>query len=248
MRFETAANMPAYMKNIEKYRLLTKEDEHELATRIQSLPADSPGYKDALDRLVVANLKFVVRLANTFIGQNVTIDDLINEGNLGLIEAAKRYDPATNKNSKFITYAQFWIRKKLNGAIANYSKIVKLPMNQEYAIYKAKKRGEEVKTHTIQLDRPIREGGEDTLGDVLLRSNPNDRYDCLHDEFHVRAIMEVLNLEERLVITARFGLDGEDARDNRELAVEMGLLPAQVAKIYKVARDKMRVKARTVEL
>ena len=137
-----------YFKEIEKVSSpLTKSQEHQLALKIQQ------GDSNALNELVLHNLKFVVLLANKFIGMGVNIDDLIQEGNKGLIEAAKRFTP--EKDTKFITYAQFWIRKHLNESIVEFGRTVKLPHNQEYEIYKQKTKGEwEGNLTNIEIDKP----------------------------------------------------------------------------------------------
>jgi len=104
-RFETSAGLPQYFKSLDGLaRPLSKCEEGALADRIQL------GDDEALNSLVTANLKFVVTLANKFIGMGLPIDDLIQEGNAGLIEAARKF--TSDKDVKFITYAQFWIRKR----------------------------------------------------------------------------------------------------------------------------------------
>lgn len=243
MRFETSENLQIRIKDISKYRQITREEEIELALRIRANPQDI----DAIHRLTVANLKFVIKLANKFIGQNVSIDDLISEGNLGLIEAATRYNPDTkNKNAKFITYAQFWIRKALNGAIANYSKIVRLPMNKEYDIYKRKMAGETVNTHTVELDRPIREGSEDTIGDVLLRVDPMVEMDREHTVHQVKVLMSRLTAEEKNVVVLKFGLDGDDPHTNKEIAEISQLSVPLVGRLIRSAKTKMKEIAHVV--
>ena len=142
-RFETSESLPQYFKDIEGVSSpLTKAEELQLAARIQK------GDELALNRLVQANLKFVVTLANKFIGMGLSIDDLIQEGNAGLIEAARRFTP--DKDVKFITYAQFWIRKRLNLSLCEYGRTVRLPVNQEYDIYKRKMKGEDINLRNVQ--------------------------------------------------------------------------------------------------
>lgn len=109
-RFETSSTLPTYFREMAAIsKPLSKAREHELARRIQA------GDDRALEELVQANLKFAVTLANKFVGMGLSIDDLIQEANSGLIEAALRF--GAEKDVKFITYAQFWIRKRLNGAL-----------------------------------------------------------------------------------------------------------------------------------
>jgi RNA polymerase primary sigma factor len=114
-RFETSSSLPTYFREMSAVaKPLTKTQEHALSVRIQA------GDDEALNELVQANLKFVVTLANKFVGMGVSIDDLIQEGNAGLIEAARRF--GSEKDTKFITYAQFWIRKRLNLCLCEYGR------------------------------------------------------------------------------------------------------------------------------
>jgi RNA polymerase primary sigma factor len=163
MRFETSDNLPKYFRTIQKSTPLTVDREAELVKLIQQ------GDRMALNELVQANLKFVVKLANRHIGQGVPIDDLIQEGNIGLMEAAKNFKP--KEGQRFISYASLWIRKRLNEAVAKTGRIVRLPHNQEYEIYKAKMKNEEVEEpRRAYIDDRVGEDGATSLGDLILSS------------------------------------------------------------------------------
>jgi len=233
-RFETSENLPSYMKKIQMYQTLEKEEEIALGHRIQE------GDQEALDMLVCANLRFVVKQANTFIGQGVAIDDLINEGNEALVKAAKRFDPKQNK--KFITFAHFYLQKAFNLANGTYGKIVRLPQNQEYDIYKRRRAGEEINTHTVQLDRPIGENGDNTLGDIILKTNPSVKHDHDHNVLHVNILMSKLDEVSRAIVTKRFGLDGGEELSLKEIAVELEIPQDEVSKKYKYAMKLMKPK------
>ena len=152
MKFETSENLPRYFKTIQKNAPLTIGEEKQLVVAIQE------GDAKAVEKLVSANLKFVVKLANRHIGQGVPIDDLIQEGNMGLLEAALNFKPRDGQ--RFINYAQLWIRKKLNESVAKTGRIVRLPHNQEYAIYKAKMKGEDIEIpRKVDIDAPIGDEG-----------------------------------------------------------------------------------------
>jgi RNA polymerase primary sigma factor len=121
-------SLALYLKEISKYKALPIEEEAKLAGRIRD------GDRAALDKLVKSNLRFVVSVSRNYQNQGLPLIDLINEGNLGLIRAAKRFDE--KKNFKFISYAVWWIRQAILQALAEQSRIVKLPLNRVGAIHK----------------------------------------------------------------------------------------------------------------
>jgi RNA polymerase primary sigma factor len=111
-----------YLNDIGKIDMLTAEEEAELARRIKA------GDQEALDHLTKANLRFVVSVAKQYQNHGLSLSDLINEGNVGLMKAAKRFDET--KGFKFISYAVWWIRQSILQAIVEYSRIVRLPLNK----------------------------------------------------------------------------------------------------------------------
>ena len=117
-----------YLKEIGKNKSLTLEEEAKLAVKIRK------GDRRALEMLVKANLRFVVSVARNYQNQGLPLSNLINEGNLGLLRAAKRFDE--KKNFKFISYAVWWIRQSILQALAEQSRIIKLPLNRVGAIHK----------------------------------------------------------------------------------------------------------------
>jgi RNA polymerase primary sigma factor len=112
-------NLKLYLQQIAKFPQLTAEQEKELGRRIQN------GDKEALKNMIEANLRFVVSYVKKYKGMGLGLLDLINEGNLGLIEAAKRFDP--NRNVKFISYAVWWIRQAVIHSLSQYSRIYNIP-------------------------------------------------------------------------------------------------------------------------
>ena len=120
-----------YLSDIAKESLLTTEEEVEVEQRIKA------GDRAALDRLVKANLRFVVSVAKQYQNQGLSLQDLINEGNLGLVKAAQRFDET--RGFKFISYAVWWIRQSILQAVAEQARIIRLPMNQVGALAKVKK-------------------------------------------------------------------------------------------------------------
>ena len=126
-----SASLEKYLHDISKEQMVTPQEEVELAQKIRS------GDADALNRLTRANLRFVVSVAKQYQNQGLGLPDLINEGNLGLIKAAQRFDET--KGFKFISYAVWWIRQSILQAIAEQSRLVRLPLNQIGTLNKVRK-------------------------------------------------------------------------------------------------------------
>ena len=146
-------SLDKYLQDICSEELLTPEEEVQLAQRIKQ------GDQEALDRLTKANLRFVVSVAKQYQNQGLSLPDLINEGNVGLIKAAKRFDET--RGFKFISYAVWWIRQSILQAIAENSRIVRLPSNQLGALNQLKK---EISRLEQELERPP---SEEELADML---------------------------------------------------------------------------------
>ena len=125
-------SLDQYLREIAQYPLLKREDEVELAERIHK------GDEEALDKLVRSNLRFVVSVAKKYQNQGVALADLINEGNLGLIRAAHKFDET--KGIKFISYAVWWIRQAILQALAEQSRIVRVPLNRAGTLHRIGKR------------------------------------------------------------------------------------------------------------
>jgi len=233
-RFETSETLPQYFKEISDVAIfLSKEEEHDLAFKIQE------GDDQALVRLISPNLKYVVTMANRFIGLGLPIDDLIQEGNLALIDAAKRYVPS--RDTKFLTYAKFWIRKRLNLALCEYGRTVKLPVNQEYQIYKDKMKGESPNLSNVRIDRKVGEDGDVSLGDLVLKQEFADPFENQEKNRIIAVTMSVLKPNEKRIIELFYGFTNEgDDLSIKDVAEIVGRTPAEVNRTLKVARSKMR--------
>ena len=125
------ASLDKYLQEIGRVELITADEEVELARKIRQ------GNEAALDKLVKSNLRFVVSVSKQYQNQGLSLPDLINEGNLGLIKAAQRFDET--RGFKFISYAVWWIRQSILQALAEQSRIVRLPLNKIGAINKINK-------------------------------------------------------------------------------------------------------------
>lgn len=148
-----------YLNDIGKIPMLTADDEAELARRIRQ------GDDDAMAKLTRANLRFVVSVAKQYQNQGLSLSDLINEGNVGLMKAAKRFDET--KGFKFISYAVWWIRQSILQAIVEYSRIVRLPLNKVGSYNKVNE------AYLAFIQQFEREPSNEELGE-LLEMNPKE--------------------------------------------------------------------------
>jgi RNA polymerase primary sigma factor len=198
------ASLDKYLQEIGKVDLITAEEEVELAQRVKQ------GDQLALEKLTKANLRFVVSVAKQYQNQGLTLPDLINEGNLGLIKAAQRFDET--RGFKFISYAVWWIRQSILQALAEQSRIVRLPLNKIGSINKINKTyafleqsherppsAEEIANELdmtindvkesmknsgrhVSMDAPLVEGEDSTLYDVLRSGeSPNPDKELIHE-------------------------------------------------------------------
>ena len=232
--FESSEGLPKYFKNIKGLNPLSKEEEHALAVRVAA------GDRQAVDLLVKHNLKLVVKISNRFIGQGVPIDDLIQEGNLGLIRAAEKF--TNEKDTRFSTYASLWIRKHCNEAIANVGKIVRIPMNQEYDIYKKKKAGEETPNfRAVRLDAQVSDDNENTVGDRYANCQP-EVMTKVEEEYVNHMIASALNRlkpRDREIVKMIYGIGQEEPMGSIEVAREFGLTQVRVCQIMSKALEIM---------
>ncbi len=138
----SSQSLKKYLQEISRLPRITADDEKKLGAKIRK------GDREALKKLVEANLRFVVSFAKKYRGCGLSFLDLINEGNIGLIEAAKRFDP--KKNVKFITYAVWWVRQSIIHALSDQSGAFRLPQKQANLLYRI---GKTISTLTLELER-----------------------------------------------------------------------------------------------
>ncbi len=214
------ASLDKYLQEIGKVDLITADQEVELAQRIKV------GDQLALEKLTKANLRFVVSVAKQYQNQGLTLPDLINEGNLGLIKAAKRFDET--RGFKFISYAVWWIRQSILQALAEQSRIVRLPLNKIGSINKINKMyafleqenerppsAEEIAKKLdmtisdvkesmknsgrhVSMDAPLIQGEDSNLYDVLnTGDSPNPDRVLMHDSLKIEIIRALDTLTPR---------------------------------------------------
>ncbi len=140
------SNLDLYFQEVKAYSLLTRDEECELARGIHANDNES------LHKLVKANLRFVVSIAKEYAHYGVPLEDLINEGNLGLLKAAQRFDET--RGFKFISYAVWWIRQSILAALANHSKIVRMPLNRARVLNQIKKASSELQQKLRRKPEP----------------------------------------------------------------------------------------------
>ncbi len=213
-------SLDKYLQEISKEELITADEEVELAQRIKA------GDQIALEKLIKSNLRFVISVAKQYQNQGLTLPDLINEGNLGLIKAAQRFDET--RGFKFISYAVWWIRQSILQALAEQSRIVRLPLNQVGSLNKLNKTfskleqqyerapsSEELAEELditedkvndtlkvggrhVSMDAPFQEGEDNSLLDVLINDDsPNADIDLMSESLHREIKRSLSTLSER---------------------------------------------------
>ena len=214
------ASLDKYLQEIGKVDLITADMEVELAQKIRA------GDQIALEKLTKANLRFVVSVAKQYQNQGLTLPDLINEGNLGLIKAAKRFDET--RGFKFISYAVWWIRQSILQALAEQSRIVRLPLNKIGSINKINKafarleqenerppsaeeiameldmtvsdvkQSMKISGRHVSMDAPLIEGENSNLYDVLNSGeSPNPDQSLLHESLKIEILRALETLTPR---------------------------------------------------
>ena len=253
-----------YLTEIGREDLLSLDDEIELSQRIRK------GDKEALDRLVRANLRFVVSVAKQYQNQGLPLPDLITEGNIGLIKAAEKFDET--RGFKFISYAVWWIRQTILQALAEQSRIVRLPLNQVSAVsrmkkviqqfeqeYERKPSAQELaeltdvtedKIHDalrsdgrhVSVDAPFQEGEDNSLLDVMTNPDMPSTDNVMMGESLTLEIDRVLSsLKEREELVIRMSFGiGEREMTLDEIGDKLGLTRERVRQIKEKAIKQLR--------
>lgn len=255
-----------YLSDISNIQLLTPEEEVELANRIKN------GDKEALEHLTKANLRFVVSVAKQYQNQGLSLPDLINEGNVGLMKAAKRFDHT--KGFKFISYAVWWIRQSILSAIVEYSRMVRLPLNKVSAYNKVNEayvsftqEFEREPTHEelaelldinpkeignmlrggnrhVSVDAPVSsDDGAATMLDLMrIEDNESPDLDLMNQSLvnEIKFGLQHLSPREQEIISAYFGINGQESHTLDEIGDMFGLTRERVRQIRERALRRLR--------
>jgi RNA polymerase primary sigma factor len=262
-------SLDKYLQDIGKVDLLTLDEEVALAVRIRE------GDAIAIQKLTQANLRFVVSVAKQYQNAGLALGDLINEGNLGLIKAASRFDE--KRGFKFISYAVWWIRQTIMQALAEQSRVVRLPLNRVGALNKLMKtfsaleqkfqreptheelseslgvdEAEIVLTNStsgrhLSLDAPFVHGEENSLLDTLANSEMSPESKLIDDSLQseVARALATLSPRESEVISHYYGLFGKESLTLEEIGEKYSLTRERVRQIKEKATHRLRHPSRS---
>ena len=220
-----------YFKDVSRNKVLSAEEESQLYSEIKK------GNKKAIDKLITSNLRFVISVAKKYQGNGLSLVDLIQEGNLGLIKAAEVFDP--DRGIKFISYAVWWIRQSIMKALSDQSRTIRLPLNQISCLSKVNKVSEKFEQahnrkpsvnelediinipanklnmsmaltgSTVSLDSKIKDDSESTLVDIIPDSCKPSDYDTGKNDLPrtIRTILNTLSNRDSDIIKMAFGID-----------------------------------------
>lgn len=265
-------SLDKYLQEIGKVDLITAEMEVELAKKIRA------GDTIALEKLTKANLRFVVSVAKQYQNNGLTLGDLINEGNLGLIKAAMRFDET--RGFKFISYAVWWIRQSILQALAEQSRVVRLPLNRvgtlnrisrAYSLLEQKFQREpsagevaeeldvsqeeiestmRIAGKHVSVNAPLIQGEESSLLDVLANSEetPDEGMMVKSLQMEVSRALSTLTEREAEVISSYFGLNGARSMSLEEIGDKFNLTRERVRQIKEKATRRLRHTSRSKSL
>ncbi len=260
-----------YLRQISNHRRLTAQEEVELAKRIEA------GDEDAREELVSSNLLLVVKLALKYRNCGVPMVDLIQEGNIGLLNVAGKYD--WRKGFRFSTYAAFWIHQEIQNAVRNGTSMIRLPIRksrllgrvkdamEQFSMHEGREPGIEELAHflgedehkiaavlpsrdpVVSLDLVQNEDGRSLL-DTISDPAPSaaDRLDEKQSHARVREVVACLPEMERRVLRERFGLDGGSSLSLRKVSRRVGLSQEGVRRVEQRALGRLRRPAYTAQL
>ena len=254
-----------YLREIGKIRLLTQQEEIDLAARIKK------GDREARALMIKANLRLVVKIAHDYKNLGLPVLDLVSEGNIGLMKAVERFDPA--KGGKLSTYAAWWIKQSIKRALANQSKTIRLPVHLVDKISKmnrvssqmSEELGREptddelaeeiglsprtvsqLKTVAIRpssLNAPIGDDDSTEFGEMVGDEDARTPFEFLEDRNlrdELPDLLATLDDRERTIIFQRFGLDGAKPRTLEEVGKKLGVTRERIRQVQNIALVKLR--------
>lgn len=255
-----------YLREVNRYPMVSMEEEVRLAQQIRKGGREG---ERAKKRLIEANLRFVISVANQYHQKNLELSDLISEGNIGLIKAAERFDDT--RGFKFITYAVWWIRQSIHAAIAEQGRMVRIPQNQQALIQqynvllhetqqaehrkptleefaefacidneKAKSVIESI-SGVVSTDTPLGDDNDSTIGDMLCSESKADNIVEM-ESLHsdvLTLINQALNPREIEIVKRSFGIDNRE-QSLEDISMELGLSRERVRQIRENAMAKMK--------
>jgi RNA polymerase primary sigma factor len=259
----TSDTLQLFLRDVRRHPLLSADEEVDLAKRIER------GDLEAKERMVNSNLRLVVSIAKKYQGHELALLDLIQEGILGLIRAAEKFD--WRKGYKFSTYATFWIRQAIQRGLANQGRTIRIPVHigqRERKIARVERElaaqhgrpptdeeiaaGAEITLEELNetrevmrtitsLERPVGQEGDTELGELLASEEiePHDEVEIGLRDETVRAALDQLPDQEREVIGLRYGLGGGDPTPLREAGRRLGLSPERVRRIEHKALERL---------
>lgn len=255
-----------YLREVSRYPMATADEEVELAQKIRQGGKEAD---KARQRLIEANLRFVISVANQYHQHNIDLSDLISEGNIGLIKAAERFDDT--RGFKFISYAVWWIRQSITSAICENGRVIRLPLNQQallnmYSILLNETMQTEHRKPTIaefaefadiseqkasivleqtnkilSMDAPLSEEAETSVGELVSSGSKTDESLDKESLHHdIKAMLNhVLSAKEREILMRSFGIDCKEERFD-EIGFSLGLSRERVRQIREKALSKIR--------
>ena len=264
-RHDGDTSIRLYLREIGLVKLLTPEEEIELAARIKK------GDKKAREHMIKANLRLVVKIARDYEGIGLPLLDLISEGNIGLMKAVERFDPA--KGGKLSTYGSWWIKQSIKRALANQSKTIRLPVHLVDKISRMRRtslklqemlghepsdeelavelgttaaRVAQMRAASIRpasLDAPVGDDDSNNFSEIVEDERAVNPYDELEDKTVTGMLQDMvkhLDAREATILRYRFGLDGGNEKTLEEVGEKFGVTRERVRQIQNLALRKLR--------
>ena len=257
-------SLDRYLTEIGKLELISADEEVNLTKRIRD------GDEVALQKLTKANLRFVVSVAKQYQNNGLTLGDLINEGNFGLIKAAMRFDETLG--FKFISYAVWWIRQSIMSALAEQSRVVRLPLNRVASIHRISRKSSEleqkfqrepsmeeiaealesssdeiadsvrISARHVSVNAPFTSDEENSLLNVLENDADSPDAGLVGDSLRkeIAHALGTLTARESSILTMCYGLGGEETLTLAEIGERLNLTRERVRQIRQAATDKLR--------